>query len=106
MIPWIIALSLVRVQQNRLKRYYLFCCGSFLALNDGEFHLLSLAEGVEAITLNSAVMDEDITTAIALDEAVAFGIVKPLDRSGFSVGHDQDPFVNVCWRSSPNLLSG
>lgn len=54
-----------------LKSYYCFCRRAFLALDNFELHLLSFAQRLEAFALDSAVMNEDVIAAVALDEAVA-----------------------------------
>jgi len=71
-----------------LKSNYRFCCKTFLALDNLEFHLLSFAQRTEAFALNSAVVNEDIPAAVALNEAVAFRIIEPFDGSSLSIGHE------------------
>ncbi len=46
---------------------------------DFELDALTLFEGAEAGALDCRVVDEHVTTALALDEAVALGVVEPLD---------------------------
>jgi hypothetical protein len=51
---------------------------TLLALYDLEFHPLTLGEALEAFHLDRAVMYEDVTATLDLDEAEAFGVVEPL----------------------------
>jgi len=51
------------------------------AFGDLELDLVALGEALEALGLDGAVVDEDILTALDLDEAVTLRIVEPLDRA-------------------------
>src|SRR5690242_10838480 len=62
------------------------CLGALLPLNDLELHVITLLETLIAFIVDSAVVDEDIGSVIAADEAEPFGIVKPLNFS-FNTRH-------------------
>jgi hypothetical protein len=49
--------------------------------SDVELHPLALAQALETLALDCREVDEDVVSAIALDEAVAFSVVKPFDCS-------------------------
>src|SRR5690606_17240990 len=57
---------------------------AFLALDDGEFHLLSLGQGAVSLATNGTVVDKHISAALTLNEAIALGIVEPLHGSHFT----------------------
>ena len=66
----------------RLECAHLLSLRTFSALPNLKFNLLVLFEGTESAALNLGVVDEDIAFAVrALDEAVAFFRVKPLNGS-------------------------
>src|SRR5690349_20754188 len=48
-------------------------------VNDLEFDRLAFLERAEAVALNRRVVDEYVTTAVALDETISLGVVEPLD---------------------------
>ena len=60
------------ILENALNGNYILRGRTLLALDDFELHLLSFAQGLEALAPNGAVVNEDIPAAVALDEAVAF----------------------------------
>lgn len=70
-----------------LERYDAFGGWALLALDDFEFHLLSIGQRTEALGLDGAMMDEDVFTAFALDEAEAFSVVEPLNGSPLAICH-------------------
>jgi hypothetical protein len=51
---------------------------AFAAFHYFEFHLLALFQGAEALSLDIAVMHEDIGAAFLGNEPVALGITEPL----------------------------
>lgn len=51
---------------------------AFLSVCDSELDLLSICQRFEAITLNSAEVNEYIWTIFLCDKTVALGLVKPL----------------------------
>jgi len=51
---------------------------AFLSICDREFDLLSIGQGFETITLNSAEVNEYIWTIFLCNKTVALGFVKPL----------------------------
>jgi hypothetical protein len=54
------------------------CLRSFLALNDLELYSIALSQGLEAVSLDGAEVDEDVGPPLARDETVALCIVEPL----------------------------
>src|SRR5690606_291198 len=60
---------------------------AFLALDDGEFHLLSLGQGAVSLATNGTVVDKHISAALTLNEAIALGIVEPLHGAHFTSSH-------------------
>jgi hypothetical protein len=60
-----------------------FCLQTLLTLGHLELHTLSFGQTAEAVGLDGGVMDENVLTALALDETKTFGIVKPLYCSLF-----------------------
>ncbi len=70
---------------------YLIGLGAFGALYDVELYLITLFEALVPLALDGAVMDEDIGTLVAAEEAVPLCIVKPLYRSPV-LCQDQLPF--------------
>jgi hypothetical protein len=53
------------------------------ALLDGELDPLVLAQRAEAFSLDGCVMDEDVLSSLACDEAIPLAVVEPLDGSDF-----------------------
>src|SRR5205085_11108254 len=62
---------------------------AFRPLLHVEFDSFSLVEGPVTARLDGGVMNEDVLTGIALEEAVAFVIVEPLHSTNF--GHYPPP---------------
>jgi hypothetical protein len=58
-------------------------------LSDFELDFLTLFEGLEAVTLDGAVVNEDVRRAWLFNEAITLRIVKPLDLTGYS-RHDNE----------------
>ena len=52
--------------------------GTFGSLDDVEFNLIPLFKALVALTLDGAVVNEDVCPAIPAKEAVALCIVEPL----------------------------
>lgn len=52
--------------------------GAFLALGDGEFHLLTLFQVTEAFAADGAEVDEDVRATLTGDETEALGAIEPL----------------------------
>src|SRR2546422_3580489 len=50
-------------------------------LGDLEFHLVALAQALEALGLNCAVVNEHVLAAVLRDETVPLGLVEPLHSS-------------------------
>jgi len=53
--------------------------GTFLALDDVEFNVIALLQGLVSIQLNGRIVNEHIRTVIPSDESIAFCVVEPLD---------------------------
>ena len=53
--------------------------GSLRTVDNLEFDLLAFLEGPEAGTLNRGEVHEDVVASFALDEAITFSVVEPLD---------------------------
>lgn len=75
--------------------------GSFL---DFELDSLPFVEGFIALGLDSAVVNEDVLTALTLDEPVTLAGVKPLDGTLFS-GQLRNSLLESYLRSSSPLES-
>jgi hypothetical protein len=57
------------------------------ALLDAKLYLLSLLQSPETFRLNCGVMHEDIRSALALNEAIAFARIEPLNFADNTVIH-------------------
>ncbi len=71
-----------------LQRTHVLRSRALLALDNLELYPLPFAQGPETLCPDSAVVDKDIATALALNEAEAFGIIEPFDGSSLPVGHE------------------
>ena len=65
-----------------------------LAFGDVELHGLPFLQAAKAARLNSGEMHEDILPILTADEAIAFGVVKPLYCSLFCHLIFLFPFLN------------
>ena len=63
---------------------HFFSLRSFWALCHLKLNFLALFEGLEAVALDSAIVNEDVRRTWLLDETIALRIVKPLDLTGYS----------------------
>jgi hypothetical protein len=52
--------------------------GTFLSLNDVEFHLVPFFQALVSIELDRAVMDKHVGSIIAADKAVTLRVIEPL----------------------------
>jgi len=57
---------------------YLIGLWTLGALNDVELYFVTFLEALVSLALNRAVMNENVGSTIATQEAVAFSVVKPL----------------------------
>src|SRR5437867_12766674 len=73
-----------RASRGDLRLRHFFCLRSFRSLRHFKLDFLALFEGLEAITLNGAVMNKDIRRAGLLNEAIALRVIEPLDLAGHS----------------------
>jgi hypothetical protein len=69
---------LTRLLANFFETRDLIGLRTFAALNNVEFNLIAFFETLIALALDGAVMNEDVGSALAAEEAVAFSIVEPL----------------------------
>ena len=58
------------------------CLRAFLAISYGEVDFLAFGQSFEATTLNSAVMNKNVCTALTSNEAKAFSFVEELNGTG------------------------
>lgn len=65
---------------------------ALLALRDGELYLLAFRQRFEAVAGDIAVVCKYVRTRFLLDEAIAFGIVKPFNSAGYRSGHGDSLF--------------
>ena len=66
----------------RLRNF--FGLRSLWALGYLKLNFLTLFESLEAVALDSAIVNENVRRAWLLDETVTLRIVKPLDLTGYS----------------------
>ena len=67
----------------RLDGHHILRRRALLALDNFEFYLLTLGQGLEALALNRRVMTKDVLlTVVTGDEAKAFFVAKPFHCSG------------------------
>src|ERR1700730_12759480 len=52
--------------------------GALASLNDVEFHLVALFEALITLALDGAVVNEDVSPALAAEESVTLCVVEPL----------------------------
>jgi hypothetical protein len=52
--------------------------GAFASLNDVKFHLVALFEALITLALDGAVVNEDVSPALAAEESVTLCVVEPL----------------------------
>jgi len=64
-----------------LELYDIYGLGTFFSLRDLEFYGLALIEGFESVSLDSSIVDEDISTAFFFNEAIPLCVVEPLHLS-------------------------
>jgi hypothetical protein len=69
---------------EKLNDSNLRCLQALRALFDCEFDPLAFFQATKALTQDRCEVDEYIVSFFALDEAVAFSIVEPLDRTDFT----------------------
>jgi hypothetical protein len=74
----------------RLRRLALDILGfqAFATIDDFEVHDFTLVQGLETVTEDRCVVDENVLTRFLSDEPEAFLVVKPLD---FTAGHNVSP---------------
>ncbi len=76
-----------RTERIPLDRGNVFRLRAFRALCYGELHLLAFGQGAETACIDCAVVNKHVAATVLSNEAKAFGLVKPLNVAGFSIGH-------------------
>jgi hypothetical protein len=66
-----------------LELYDVGCLGAFGRVDNVELHLLTFSQRFEAAVLDVSEMHEDIAAFFAGNESKAFGIIEPLNGTGF-----------------------
>lgn len=67
---------------------------AFAAFDDVEFNFIALFKAFIAFALNGAVVNEDIRSTIAAEEAITFCVIEPFDGA-FILSHlNQLPFLD------------
>ena len=61
----------------------IFCLGTLLALRDSKFNFLAFQEGLEAGTLDSTEVSENVRTGLLLNKTETLGFVKPLNFASY-----------------------
>jgi hypothetical protein len=69
---------------DKLHLHYILSLRAFWTLRDLEFDLLALFEGLEAVALNGAIVNEDVRGAWLLNKTIALRVIEPLDLAGYS----------------------
>src|SRR3989441_12577200 len=67
-----------------LRLCHFFGLWSFRALRHFKLNFLTLFESLEAVTLNGAIVNEDVRRAWLFNKAITLRVVKPLDLTGYS----------------------
>ena len=68
-----------------LDRGHVLCLPAFGTLGYVELHCLALLQALEAARLNRREMHENVFAVLTADEAVALGVVEPLNCSLFHI---------------------
>jgi len=74
----------LKASRGDLRLCHFFGLWSFGALRHFKLDFLTLFESLKAVTLNGAIVNEDVRGAWLLNEAIALRVVKPLDLTGYS----------------------
>jgi hypothetical protein len=78
------SVALLRKAGETLHLRNLFSLRSLWPLRNLKLDFLAFFKGLEAVTLDSAIVNEDVRRAWLLDETITLRIVKPLDLTGYS----------------------
>jgi hypothetical protein len=70
-----------------LERLHVYGLEASAALLDLELDALPFLQRLESRCLDGCIVDEYVVSTIPLDEAIALGVVEPLDGSEFSLTH-------------------
>jgi hypothetical protein len=68
-----------------LDRGHVLCLPALRALGYFELHCLALLQALEAARLNRREMHENVFAGLTADEAVALGVIEPLNCSLFHI---------------------
>jgi hypothetical protein len=72
----------VRLLANFVTNFFetrdLIGLGALASLDDVEFHLIAFLETLIALALDGAVVNEDVSPALAAEEAITLCVVEPL----------------------------
>jgi hypothetical protein len=79
------------VHQGRLSGADFLSLQTLLAGDDLEGNLLAFGEGLEAIALDSAEVNEHVRTVLTGNEAEALGVVEPLYGADLTIRHRNTP---------------
>jgi hypothetical protein len=66
---------------------YVFGLGTFLSIDNGELYAITFIQGPVAFTADSAIVNKHIGATFTLNEAIAFGIIEPLNGSSLAISH-------------------
>jgi len=80
--------SFVFVVAHLGKGNNVLCLRAFLTLDNIKLYTLAFIQVAVAFSYDGVVVDENVPASIALDEAVAFRAIEPLNYTLFTVGHD------------------
>src|SRR5215472_562687 len=89
-----------------LQRPHVLGLQTFGTLRHLELHALAFLQAAEAVGLNRGEVHEYILTALAADESVTLGIVKPLHCSLFHRSLSRIPFGEFTLEGSRKVLQG
>lgn len=70
-----------------LDCYDIFSLRTFLALGDGEAHLLAFGQSFEAVANNGTEVGENIRAGLLLNKSKTFCFVEPLNGSSNCIRH-------------------
>ena len=71
------------VLESGLSRFHIVGLPAFRAFDHIELHLLPFLQAAKSAGLNRREVHKHVLAVLAADKTITFGIVKPLDCSGF-----------------------
>jgi hypothetical protein len=72
---------------GKLHWFYMSCLKPLWSLFNFELDRLTFLKGAKPVRFDGAVVDENIRTAFACEEAVALRRIEPFDRTGHTICH-------------------